>query len=88
MTNFKGSPDCHILICTAFHGPRPDGYQCDHINGIPTDNRACNLQWVTPAENIRRAKLLRELRKRGLHPEHYNPLQLLHYFQTGVMDYV
>ena len=88
MANFVGNPTCHSLVCTAFHGPRPDGYQCDHINGIPTDNRACNLQWVTPAENTRRAKLLRELRKRGLHLEHYNPVQLLHYFQNGVMDYV
>lgn len=84
LSNFVGSPYCHYLICNAFHGPRPDGYECDHINGIHTDNRACNLQWVTPAENIRRAILLRELRKRGLHPEHYDTLRILHYFQTGV----
>lgn len=85
MANFVGCPTCHTLVCTAFHGPRPDGFQCDHINGIPTDNRACNLQWVTPAENIRRAKLLRELRKRGLHPEDYTPSRLLSYFENDVL---
>lgn len=41
----------HHLICEAFHGPRPDGFQCSHLNGVPTDNRAVNLRWVTAAEN-------------------------------------
>lgn len=48
----------HSVICTAFHGRRPDGYECDHINGIRNDNRACNLEWVTPQENARRMGIL------------------------------
>ncbi len=41
----------HQLVCEAFHGPRPDGLQVRHLNGIKTDNRASNLVWGTPAEN-------------------------------------
>lgn len=52
----------HIAVCLAWNGPRPDGYECDHINGIVSDNRASNLQWVTPEENQKRAVILRARR--------------------------
>ncbi len=64
-----GAKVCHILICTTFHGPRPEGYQCDHLNGNILDYSAVNLEWVTPKENIRRAKILRALRKAGRDPK-------------------
>lgn len=41
----------HILIARAFLGPKPDGYEIDHINTNRTDNRPCNLRYVTPREN-------------------------------------
>lgn len=42
----------HILVCTAFHGPRPSAvHQVAHGDGDPTNNRAGNLRWATPAEN-------------------------------------
>lgn len=43
----------HNLVLTAFVGPRPDGMQAGHLNGIKTDNRIENLQWVSPKENAR-----------------------------------
>ena len=64
-----GNKNCHFLICTTFHGPRPEGYQCDHLNGDILDYSAANLEWVTPKENIRRAKILRALRKAGRDPK-------------------
>ena len=54
----------HIAVAIAWIGPKPaDGYVIDHLNGITTDNRMSNLQWVTPAENRRRARILRSRRQ-------------------------
>ncbi|MFE3572503.1 HNH endonuclease signature motif containing protein [Bacillus subtilis] len=42
----------HLLVCAAFHGPRPDGKVARHLDGNPRNNRAANLTWGTQAENI------------------------------------
>lgn len=45
----------HRLVAQAFIGPRPDGYTINHKNGSKTDNRPCNLEYVTHQENMRHA---------------------------------
>ena len=60
---------CHVLVCTAFHGERPEGYECDHINGNNLDWSADNLRWVTKEENIRCGRYLKRLRKHGIDPK-------------------
>ena len=57
-----GSAMCHTLMALTWIGPRPDGCECDHINGNIYDWRAENLEWVTPAENRKRAVILRARR--------------------------
>src|SRR6478736_336647 len=41
----------HVLVCEAFHGPRPAGMECRHLDGDPSNARADNLCWGTPVEN-------------------------------------
>lgn len=40
----------HRVIWLLVHGEWPSG-EIDHINGIPTDNRLCNLRLATASQN-------------------------------------
>ena len=62
-------------------GPRPDGHEIDHLNGDRCDCSADNLQYVTPAENRKRAKLLRILRSIGRDPRLMSRSELLSIFR-------
>lgn len=41
----------HRLVLENFVGPCPDGWQCRHLDGDPTNNHVSNLKWGTPSEN-------------------------------------
>lgn len=41
------------LICEAYHGPSPEGYEVNHKNGCKDDDTPLNLEWVSKSENCR-----------------------------------
>ena len=42
----------HILVCHAFHGPKPSPrHEVAHADGNPKNSAADNLRWATSAEN-------------------------------------
>lgn len=43
----------HRLVLTAFVGTCPEGMECCHNDGNPSNNRVENLRWDTHAENQR-----------------------------------
>ena len=46
----------HNLVATAFVEGWREGLEVNHKNGVKTDNRAENLEWVTSSENHRHAR--------------------------------
>lgn len=53
--NRKRSITVHRLVCTAFFGARPNGYQSNHKDGNKANNAVANLEYVTPKQNTRHA---------------------------------
>lgn len=45
------------LVCEAFHGPSPGGTECNHRDGISTNDSADNLFWGPHLDNMAVAKL-------------------------------
>jgi hypothetical protein len=43
----------HVLVAKAFIGK--SNLEVNHINGVKSDNRVDNLEWVTKSENIKHA---------------------------------
>lgn len=41
----------HRAVLSSFMGFDNQKRECNHINGVKSDNRLCNLEWVTSSEN-------------------------------------
>jgi hypothetical protein len=45
----------HKIVMTAFVGPRPEGYEINHKDGNKLNPRLDNLEYLTPADNMKHA---------------------------------
>lgn len=50
--NLRGHKHIHSLVMLAFHGPRPAGFEVNHINGDKNDNRLTNLEYCSSSDNV------------------------------------
>jgi hypothetical protein len=41
----------HTIVAKNFLGPRPEGLQVNHIDGVKTNNHVSNLEYCTPKQN-------------------------------------
>ena len=81
----------HRLVAQEFIGPRPEGGQVNHKNGIFADNNVANLEWVTAKENREHAtKLASHTAIRETHPmaklKNEDVLEIRKLISAGVSD--
>ena len=71
------SKGTHVLVCEAFHGPRPSGdHQVAHGDGDRANNRSDNLRWATRAENMGDKNIHGTMPRGDRHPSRTNPERL------------
>ena len=80
LQHYLGNARVHMLMALTWLGPIPSGHVVDHLNGDIFDWSLDNLQYVTPAENHKRARLLQVLRSIGRNPKKMSREELLEIF--------
>lgn len=53
-TQKKMDVKVHILVCSAFHGPKPKDHEVGHSDDVRGNNAATNLRWVTRLANMQK----------------------------------
>jgi hypothetical protein len=56
-SNKRQTISVHVLVAKNFLGdPHTEKQQVNHKNGMKSDNRVCNLEWISPSDNILHAQ--------------------------------
>lgn len=86
----KSSARTHCILTTYIHRmvaltylPIPSIFhtQVDHVDGNRFNNNLWNLEWVTPEENMRRAKEM-QLKRKEKEAEDKRDQEILAYYET------
>lgn len=64
----SSKPTLHSLVAETFIGDRPKGAVIRHLNGLKTDNRACNLAYGTIDDNNKDQSLHGVSTRGEMHP--------------------
>jgi HNH endonuclease len=56
VSKMANSRTVHSLVMEAFVGPRPDGLEVRHLDGVPSNNALPNRECVTRSRNIQDMK--------------------------------
>ena len=73
----------HKVMALSWIGPRPEGWQIDHLNGDICNWSVTNIRIVTIAENYRCALILRSLRRDSIDPTTRTAEELLTLFNLN-----
>ena len=71
----------HTLVLEAFVGPRPEGLECNHKDGVKKNTILDNFEWTTHSENEKHANRLGLKRFAGF-PSRAGELHPLHRLKT------
>lgn len=63
---YVGGVFAHRIVADAFLGPIPNGLEVNHINGVKSDNRPENLEYVTKSENAKHAHKTKLATNKGI----------------------
>lgn len=58
----------HAMVAECFLGPRPEGRDINHIDGVKTNNCVDNLEYVSHAENMAHASRTGLMSQGSKHP--------------------
>lgn len=71
---FRKAVYVHKLVAEYFLGPRPEGYEIDHIDGNYLNNKADNLRYVLHSENMNN-EISKQKLKDSLHKLWNDPIK-------------
>ena len=55
----------HHLVLNYFVGECPNGLERDHLNRVRSDNRLCNLRYVSKSDNLKNRGVYKSKKKKG-----------------------
>ena len=86
--NYRGvNYYAHKVMALSWIGPRPEGWQIDHLNGDIRNWTITNIRIITKAENYRCARYLRIMRDCGFDPRIFKADDFHYWFSMPLDEF-